>query len=69
MDINIINLTIGQAKELAAMFGNEPRTAIDNGMIGAYVIVRCKDAGVHAGRLAAYNGREALLDEARRLWY
>jgi hypothetical protein len=42
---------------------------IDNGMIGKYVVVRCRDAGVHAGVLAAHDGREALLTEARRLWY
>ena len=40
-----------------------------NGMIGKYVIVRCRDAGVHAGILLAYEGREALLDQSRRLWY
>ncbi len=38
-------------------------------MIGSYVIVRCHDAGVHAGFLEAREGREATLTEARRLWY
>lgn len=38
-------------------------------MIGKYVIVRCRDAGVHAGVLESYEGREAVLTEARRLWY
>lgn len=38
-------------------------------MIGKYVIVRCRDAGVHAGYLEAYAGREATLTDARRLWY
>ncbi len=41
---------------------------MDNGMIGKYVIVRCRDAGVHAGVLKTHEGRECLLDEARRLW-
>ncbi len=69
MDIN--ELTIGQAKELAEMFGNKAETThrIDNGMIGKYVIVRCHDAGVHAGILKDYNGRECLLHDSRRLWY
>ncbi len=69
MDIN--ELTISQAKELATMFGNNSGAIhrIDNGMIGKYVIVRCHDAGVHAGILKDYNGRECLLHEARRLWY
>ena len=42
---------------------------MDNGMIGKYVIVRCRDAGVHAGVLKAHEGREALLEDSRRLWY
>lgn len=68
MDIN--ELTIGEAKELARLFGGAAcGSRIDNGMIGKYVIVRCHDAGVHAGVLKAYNGRECLLHEARRLWY
>lgn len=42
---------------------------MNNGMIGKYVIVRCRDAGVHAGVLEAHDGRECVLTEARRLWY
>ena len=38
-------------------------------LIGKYVIVRCRDAGVHAGVLVAQNGREALIKDSRRLWY
>ena len=64
--MNIDELTIGQAKELAAMFGNTGSP--DNGMIGKYVIVRCRDAGVHAGVLVNHSGRECTLSEARRLW-
>lgn len=69
--MNIDGLTIGQARELAALFGAkcEASQKIDNGMLGKYVIVRCRDAGVHAGVLKAYNGRECLLLESRRLWY
>ena len=37
--------------------------------IGKFVIVRCKDAGVHAGILESYSGREAVLLKSRRLWY
>lgn len=61
-------LTIGEAKELAKMFGGGSQYRVDNGMIGKYVIVRCHDAGVHAGFLKDYNGRECLLDKGRRLW-
>lgn len=68
--MNINELTIGQAKELAALFGAKCEAQkISNGMIGKYVIVRCRDAGVHAGVLRGYNGRECLLTESRRLWY
>ena len=42
---------------------------IDNKMVGRYVIVRCRDAGVHAGVLESYSGREAVLTESRRLWF
>ena len=42
---------------------------MDNQMIGKYVIVRCTDAGVHAGILRDHEGREALLADSRRLWY
>ena len=38
-------------------------------LIGDYVIVRCRDAGVHAGVLVDYEGREVVLKESRRLWY
>ena len=62
------NLTIGQAKQLAEMFGGKAQP-IENGMVGKYVIVRCRDAGVHAGELVSHNGRECVLNDARRLWY
>ena len=65
--MNIDDLTIGQAKQLVEMFGSTP--TIDNGMIGKYVIVRCRDAGVHSGILESHSGRECVLTESRRLWY
>ena len=67
--MNIDDLTLGQLKEIVAMFPNQSHQQIDNGMKGKYVIVRCKDAGVHAGILESYSGREAVLLESRRLWY
>jgi hypothetical protein len=42
---------------------------MNNGLIGKYVIVRCREAGVHAGVLVSHEGRECLLSDARRLWY
>ena len=34
-----------------------------------YVIVRCRDAGVHAGEYVKHSGREVVLHNARRIWY
>ena len=34
-----------------------------------YVIVRCRDAGVHAGYLVSVKNRTVELAGARRLWY
>lgn len=68
--MNIDNLTFGELKQIAAMFSGalaQP-APINNGMIGKYVIVRCRDAGVHAGVLESHNGRECVLTEARRMW-
>ena len=38
-------------------------------LIGEYVLIRCRDAGVHAGILVDWEGREVQLKESRRLWY
>lgn len=68
--MNFDNLTIGEAKAIAAMFGRTSTEGdLENNMIGDFVVVRCRDAGVHAGVLEAYNGRSCVLSEARRLWY
>ena len=70
MKMNIDDLTLGQLKEISAMFSSQSQhQVIDNGMKGKYVIVRCKDVGVHAGILESYSGREVVLLESRRLWY
>ena len=38
-------------------------------LIGEFVIVRCRDAGVHAGTLVKASGRSCVLKNSRRLWY
>lgn len=48
---------------------DQTQTTIAGGLTGRYVIVRARDAGVHAGVLEAQSGREVLLSNARRLWY
>lgn len=44
-------------------------TATVDPWIGKYVIVRCRDAGVHAGILKSREDRACELTDARRLWY
>ena len=55
--------------DLRELISGSDVPALDNGMIGTYVIVRCRDAGVHSGILESHNGRECVLTESRRLWY
>ena len=44
-------------------------STVQDQLIGRYVIVRCHDAGVHAGFLESRSGRECVLTQSRRLWY
>jgi hypothetical protein len=68
--MNIDDMTIGQAKELSAMFGNKQQTKDNlNSMIGQKVIVRTYSAGVFYGILKEKSGNEVILNDARRLWY
>ncbi len=66
--MNTEDLTNGQAREPVGLFAPKPES-IKNGMVGKYVIVRCRDAGVHTGVLESHVGRECVLTESRRLWY
>ena len=36
--------------------------------VGEYVLIRTYSAGVHFGKLVKREGKEVLLDEARRIW-
>ena len=67
--MNIDDMTYGELKQISAMFQSAGPAKLDTGMIGKYVVVRCRDAGVHAGVLESTNGRECVLNESRRLWY
>ena len=65
--MNIDDLTIGQAKELAEMFSER------NGMIysphtNKKCIIRTYASGVHYGELVYQYGRQIELRNARRLW-
>lgn len=79
MDID--NFTIKQAQEAIATGkaiekalgatparSQETGSSVGDALIGKYVIVRCKDAGVHSGVLDSCNGRSCILTESRRLW-
>ena len=62
-----INQLVSLLTSLQGVYGDTP--SLDNGMVGKYVVVRCHDAGVHAGVLESHSGRECVLSESRRLWY
>ena len=67
--MNIDDLTVGQARQLAAMFApaqTPPQTP--HPFIGKYCICRCTGAGVHAGEVISVDGDRAILRNSRRLW-
>lgn len=69
--INTDDLTIRQARELAAQFCDTPmvaQTARDNGGSGRAVIVRSRDAGVLFGYLDHFEGSTVYLENARQMW-
>lgn len=67
--MNINELTIGQAKELAAMFGTKNSESSGlNCMIGKKVIIRTYSAGVWFGELSQKDRNEVILLNARRMW-
>lgn len=69
--MNIDDLTIGEAKELACLFGKSEK-ATGTGccsLVGKKCIIRTFSAGVHYGELAEKDGKEVILKNARRLWY
>lgn len=69
--MDITQLTIAQAREIAAMFPAVQPTQTKeppHPFVGKYVICRCYSAGVHAGVLVSQAGDQAVLSDARRLW-
>lgn len=66
--MNINDLTIGQAKELANIFGQNNTSKGINFAIDESVIIRTYSAGVWCGRLAQKSGNEVILTDARRMW-
>lgn len=69
--VNIDNLTIAQAREIASMFGgnqSQVQQTKAHPFVGEYVIARCYSAGVHAGEVVSVDGENVILKDSRRLW-
>ena len=66
--MNINELTIGQAKELSAMFATSNQSTGLNSMIGEKVIIRTYSAGNWFGVLEQKSGSEVIITHARRMW-
>lgn len=67
--IDISSITIGQAKELAALIGGaQPQQSGLNGMVGKKCVVRTYSAGVWFGEIAEKAGTEVIVKNARRMW-
>lgn len=64
----IDNITIADARAIAAMFGANAPAVNPHPFVGRYVVIRCYSAGVHAGVLVSQTGDQAVLKDARRLW-
>ena len=70
--MNIDELTIGEAKELACLFGKTEKATAGTScfpLIGKKCIFRSYASGVHYGELAEKDGKEVIIKNARRLWY
>ena len=70
--MNIDELTIGEAKELACLFSKKEQASSGVNccsLTGKKVIIRTQSAGVHYGELSEKSGKEVILKNSRRLWY
>ena len=70
--MNIDDLTIGEAKELASLFGgnnSKLQSQLGSHLIGEYVIVRTRNEGLNCGYIKALDETGIILTEARRIWY
>ena len=65
--MSIDNLTFGEPKQIAAMFGGSQAKSA-HPFVGEYVIARCYAAGVHAGEVVSVDGENVILKDSCRLW-
>jgi len=63
-------LTIGEAKQLASLFGNTQTSQQKqpHPMLGRRCLIRTYSAGVHIGDVVYVDGMEVKLENALRLW-
>ena len=69
--MNIEDLTIKQAKELACLFGTAQSVSnkVECEIVGLYAIIRTYSAGIWFGKVLKKESNEIILGEARRLYY
>lgn len=68
--MNINDLTIGQAKELASMLGGKcSKSSMLDSLVGKYVICRSQNEGINAGYVQELDETGVILKECRRIWY
>ena len=69
--MNFNDMTIGQVKELASMFGDKatPAQTVASKMVGKYAIIRSRNEGINAGVILAADHTGVVLGNARRLWH
>ena len=69
--MSLDELTIGEAKQLAAMFGENQiaQIGVAQSMVGKYVIVRSRNEGINAGYVQMADHTGVVLKRARRLWH
>ncbi len=66
--MNINDLTIGQAKELTDLFGNQVSISQPaSEFIGKTVLIRSRDSGVHFGELLSESDNSVVLKNSRRM--
>jgi hypothetical protein len=66
--MNINDLTIAQAKELASLFGVSQTSSTLTSMVGVKCIIRTYSAGVWFGEVSEKANNEVIVVNARRLW-
>lgn len=67
--MDIENLTIAQAREIAAIFQASEKSTMYSRYVGKYVIVRSSNEGINAGRVKDADETGIILNDARRIWY